>query len=128
MGLAPCGPFLRLATLARHRTCVMGPRASRGGAGRPHPRGEPMGAATILLVDDDETLSRVLRRVLVQQGYTVVEAGTVAGALQVARETPPQLGLLDLRLPDGDGVELARKLTAEGCQFPVILMTAYPLR
>jgi cobalt-zinc-cadmium efflux system membrane fusion protein len=87
-----------------------------------------MGAATILLVDDDETLSRVLRRVLVQQGYTVVEAGTVAGALQVARETPPQLGLLDLRLPDGDGVELARKLTAEGCQFPVILMTAYPLR
>jgi cobalt-zinc-cadmium efflux system membrane fusion protein len=87
-----------------------------------------MGAATILLVDDDETLSRVLRRVLIQQGYTVVEAGTVARALQVARESPPQLGLLDLRLPDGDGVELARKLTAEGCQFPVILMTAYPLR
>jgi cobalt-zinc-cadmium efflux system membrane fusion protein len=87
-----------------------------------------MSAATILLVDDDETLSRVLRRVLGQQGYTVVEAGNVQRALQVARETPPQLGLLDLRLPDGDGVELARKLTEQGARFPVILMTAFPLR
>jgi cobalt-zinc-cadmium efflux system membrane fusion protein len=87
-----------------------------------------MSAATILLVDDDETLSRVLRRVLTQQGYNVVEAGNVARALQVARDTPPQLGLLDLRLPDGDGVELARRLTEAGYGFPVILMTAYPLR
>jgi membrane fusion protein, heavy metal efflux system len=87
-----------------------------------------MSAATILLVDDDETLSRVLRRVLTQQGHTVVEAGTVSRALEAARETPPQLGLLDLRLPDGDGVDLARKLTAEGSPFPLILMTAYPLR
>jgi CheY-like chemotaxis protein/multidrug efflux pump subunit AcrA (membrane-fusion protein) len=87
-----------------------------------------MSANTILLVDDDETLSRVLRRVLTQQGNTVVEAGNVARALQAARESPPQLGLFDLRLPDGDGVELARKLTSEGFSFPVILMTAYPLR
>src|SRR5258708_7352994 len=87
-----------------------------------------MSAATILLVDDDETLSRVLRRVLTQQGHTVVEAGNVARALEVARETPPQLGLLDLRLPDGDGVELANKLQENGARFPLILMTAYPLR
>lgn len=87
-----------------------------------------MSAATILLVDDDETLSRVLRRVLTQQGHTVVEAGNVARALEVARETPPQLGLLDLRLPDGDGVELANKLHENGARFPLILMTAYPLR
>ena len=87
-----------------------------------------MSSATILLVDDDETLSRVLRRVLTQQGYTVVEAGNVAQAIQATREAPPQLGLLDLRLPDGDGVELAKRLTEEGYHFPVILMTAYPLR
>jgi CheY-like chemotaxis protein/multidrug efflux pump subunit AcrA (membrane-fusion protein) len=87
-----------------------------------------MGAATILLVDDDETLGRVLNRVLSQQGHTVVEAGNVARALEAAREAKPQLGLLDLRLPDGDGVELARKLTEQGNRFPLILMTAYPLR
>jgi cobalt-zinc-cadmium efflux system membrane fusion protein len=87
-----------------------------------------MNSPTILLVDDDETLSRVLRRVLTREGYAVVEAGDVARALQAARETPPQLGLIDLRLPDGDGVELARKLVEQGMSFPVILMTAYPLR
>jgi CheY-like chemotaxis protein/multidrug efflux pump subunit AcrA (membrane-fusion protein) len=85
-------------------------------------------AATILLVDDDETLGRVLNRVLTQQGHTVVEAENVARALEAARELKPQLGLLDLRLPDGDGVELARKLGEAGYRFPLILMTAYPLR
>lgn len=87
-----------------------------------------MSKATILLVDDDETLSRVLQRVLTQQGYTVVEAGDVAQALQLARQHEPQLGLLDLKLSDGDGVELARRLKEAGGDFPVILMTAYPLR
>jgi membrane fusion protein, heavy metal efflux system len=48
--------------------------------------------------------------------------------LQTARDSAPQLGLLDLRLPDGDGVELAHKLAEQGAAFPLILMTAYPLR
>ena len=87
-----------------------------------------MSASTILLVDDDEVLSQVLRRVLTQQGYQVVEAGGIAQALEKAGEHPPQLGLFDLRLPDGDGVELARQLDAGGVKFPRILMTAYPLR
>ncbi|HWG44303.1 MAG TPA: response regulator [Gemmataceae bacterium] len=87
-----------------------------------------MSAATILLVDDDEVLSQVLRRVLTRDGYTVVEAGSVAQALERAREQPPSLGLVDLRLPDGDGVELAQKLQQQIGSFPLILMTAYPLR
>jgi cobalt-zinc-cadmium efflux system membrane fusion protein len=85
-------------------------------------------AATILLVDDDEILSQVLRRVLTREGHTVIEAANVAQALQLAREHPLSLGLLDLCLPDGDGVELARRLEAESKQFPLILITAYPLR
>jgi cobalt-zinc-cadmium efflux system membrane fusion protein len=87
-----------------------------------------MSTSTVLLVDDDEVLRQVLRRVLAQQGHRVVEAHDVAGALEAARATPPQLALLDLRLPDGDGVELARKLEEQGGRFPLILMTAYPLR
>ena len=69
-----------------------------------------MSAATILLVDDDEVLSQVLRRVLTREGYTVVQAGNVAEALRAARSNNPQLALLDLCLPDGDGMELARQL------------------
>jgi cobalt-zinc-cadmium efflux system membrane fusion protein len=87
-----------------------------------------MNASTILLVDDDEVLNQVLRRVLTRDGYTVVEAGSVAQALERARAQPPALGLLDLRLPDGDGVELGRQLRKEVGRFPLILMTAYPLR
>lgn len=87
-----------------------------------------MSDATILLVDDDAVLSQVLRRVLSRQGYTVVEASSAADALEMARKHRPQLGLLDLRLPDGDGVELARRLEQEMGRIPLILMTAYPLR
>jgi membrane fusion protein, heavy metal efflux system len=87
-----------------------------------------MSAATILIVDDDEVLSQVLRRVLTREGYRVVEAGSVAQALELTREDKPQLGLLDLSLPDGDGMELAKKLRARGVDCPLILVTAYPLR
>jgi cobalt-zinc-cadmium efflux system membrane fusion protein len=87
-----------------------------------------MSDATILLVDDDPVLSQVLHRVLVRQGYQVVDAGTIADALAQARQQRPSLGLIDLCLPDGDGVELARQLEKEIGPLPLILMTAYPLR
>jgi membrane fusion protein, heavy metal efflux system len=87
-----------------------------------------MTASTILLVDDDEVLRQVLRRVLTRDGYTVVEAGSVAEAVARAREQQPALGLIDLRLPDGDGVEIAQQLAKEGVSFPLLLMTAFPLR
>jgi cobalt-zinc-cadmium efflux system membrane fusion protein len=87
-----------------------------------------MNTITILLVDDDEVLSRVLQRVLAREGYAVLEAGNVAQALQLAHAHRPQLGLFDLALPDGDGVELARQLDDDGLNFPRILITAYPLR
>ncbi len=87
-----------------------------------------MSEPTILLVDDDAVLSQVLRRVLKRQGYQVLEAASVSDALKLAREQHPSLGLVDLCLPDGDGVELARALQQDGQHLPLILMTAYPLR
>ncbi len=87
-----------------------------------------MSGETILLVDDDEVLSQVLRRVLTREGYAVVEAGTAAQAMQLAQDPKIALGLFDLSLPDGDGMDLAHQLQEQGVLFPVILMTAYPLR
>ena len=86
-----------------------------------------MSDATILIVDDDDVLGQILTRVLTQRGYKVERATDAAQALQMAREHPPQLGLLDLCLPDQDGVELARKLRGQVPGLPLILMTAYPL-
>lgn len=83
---------------------------------------------TILVVDDDEVLGGVLRRVLVQQGYEVCLAAGAAQALELARQHRPQLALLDLCLPDGDGLQLAAALRADFPELVLILMTAYPLR
>jgi CheY-like chemotaxis protein len=82
---------------------------------------------TVLVVDDDEVLLQVFSRVLARAGYAVLPAGTVAEALKQAGSAP-DLGLLDLALPDGNGVDLARSLHALSPRLPLILMTAYPPR
>jgi len=82
---------------------------------------------TILVVDDDETLGQVLTRILIRDGYTVVQATSAAQAIQLAREQPPEVAVLDLCLPDGDGVHLAQQLRTRLGELPLILMTAYPL-
>ncbi|MFL5244984.1 MAG: response regulator [Gemmataceae bacterium] len=83
---------------------------------------------TILVVDDDEVLGQVLARVLTRDDRTVVRATSAAQALQLADEQPPQVALVDLCLPDVDGVELAKGLRSRHADVPLILMTAYPLR
>jgi cobalt-zinc-cadmium efflux system membrane fusion protein len=82
----------------------------------------------ILVVDDDEVLAQVVGRVLSQQGFAIRHAATVRRALEMARLRPPGLALLDLCLPDGNGVELARSLRQRHAGLPLLLMTAYPLR
>jgi CheY-like chemotaxis protein/multidrug efflux pump subunit AcrA (membrane-fusion protein) len=88
----------------------------------------PAKPATILVVDDDEVLLQVLSRVLRREGHTVFAVASVAQALESAEQQTPDLALLDLALPDGDGVDLARKLRDRRPRLPMILMTAYPLR
>ncbi len=83
---------------------------------------------SILVVDDDEVLGRILARVLQQQGHAVRRAENAAEALALARDYTPHLVLVDLCLPVTDGVELARQLRKEHPGIHLILMTAYPLR
>ena len=64
---------------------------------------EPM---TILVVEDDDVLRRVLSRVLARGGHTVVAAANVAQAEQLAEQHSPRLALIDCRLLDGQGFEL----------------------
>jgi membrane fusion protein, heavy metal efflux system len=84
--------------------------------------------ATILVVDDDEMLRQVLSRVLTRGGHVVLPATDASQALQLASEHSLQLAIVDLCLPDRDGVELANALRERGASMPLILMTAYPLR
>jgi DNA-binding response OmpR family regulator len=78
-------------------------------------------ATTLLLVEDDEAIGRPLTAALRGQGYDTLWALTAAEALELATEEPPDLVLLDLGLPDLDGVELCRQLRT-GLPAAVIVM------
>lgn len=67
---------------------------------------------TALVVDDHEGFRAFARLILESAGFTVTEAATGAEAASAAAATSPQLVLLDIQLPDTDGFEVARRLTA----------------
>jgi CheY-like chemotaxis protein len=68
---------------------------------------------TILLVEDNETIRRAFAILLEDSGYRVVEAGSGAQALETARRDRPALALMDLGLPDMNGLEVTRRLKAD---------------
>jgi len=77
----------------------------------------------ILIVEDDESLAAVARDGLAHYGYHVTVVGDGATALTAVRQRQPALVVLDLMLPDLDGIEVCRRLRASGGP-PVIMLTA----
>ena len=81
-------------------------------------------AASVLIVDDHGPFRAWARVLLEQAGYAVVgEAADGASAIQVARHTRAKVVLLDIRLPDFDGFEVARRLSAEPSTPAVVLIS-----
>ncbi len=78
----------------------------------------------LLVVDDDRALRDVLRRALTLAGYDVRLAETGAGALSDVAGTVPDAVVLDVGLPDIDGLEVCRLLRREGNRVPVLMLTA----
>ena len=79
--------------------------------------------ARILVVDDDRQLLRALRITLTARGYDVTLAADAGSAIAAATRTPPDVVLLDLGLPDMDGVEVARRIRAWSAT-PIIVLSA----
>jgi DNA-binding NtrC family response regulator len=79
----------------------------------------------ILLVEDKESLRRVLRLTLESAGYTVAEAEDARDAAQALAREPFRLVLTDLRMPHGSGLDVLRASKAADAEVPVVLMTAY---
>jgi two-component system KDP operon response regulator KdpE len=77
----------------------------------------------ILIVEDDPQLRRFLRTALGVQDYRLVEAETVREALIAATTHNPELILLDIGLPDGDGIDLTRRVR-EWSRVPIIVISA----
>jgi two-component system, OmpR family, phosphate regulon response regulator OmpR len=79
---------------------------------------------TILLVDDDTEMRRMLATYLVGRGFIVVQANDGEDALRQVARARPDLVLSDQMMPRMDGLELVRRLRAAGDQLPVVMMTA----
>lgn len=77
----------------------------------------------VLLVEDEEVFARAVTKRLKQAGYDCEAAPTIANGRALARQFQPDIVLLDMRLPDGNGLELLSDFTANA--IPVIVMTAY---
>ena len=82
----------------------------------------------IVVVDDHEVVRRGLVRLLDRPGFDVVaEAGTAAEALEAVRRDAPDLVVMDLRLPDGSGIEACRRIRSEFPATSVVILTMYPI-
>ena len=80
-------------------------------------------AVRVLVVDDQPTVTEVVERYLLREGYDVSIAADGAEALRLAGEWAPDLVVLDLMLPIVDGLEVCRRLRKE-TQVPIIMLTA----
>jgi two-component system response regulator PilR (NtrC family) len=93
----------------------MKPGERRGNAAR----------ATVLVVDDEADIRELLELTLVRMGLGVESAGSVAEAKALIDARKFELCLTDMRLPDGEGLELVRHVAARGADIPVAVITAH---
>ena len=92
---------------------------------RSKPTGYVIMQGTVLIVDDEKQLASFLERLLVNKGFDVHVAQTAAEARRKMGSCFPDVALMDLRLPDADGMELMSSLIKEHPDTSFIVMTAY---
>jgi two-component system, OmpR family, response regulator len=86
---------------------------------------EPVeGVLRLLLIEDDTALARGVEAALLQSGYAVTVATTAADALSYARAHDFDVGVLDLGLPDRDGLDLLSELRSQRVAFPILILSA----
>ena len=80
---------------------------------------------TVLVVDDEERIRSSLRGILGDEGFRVVDTGDAPGVMDLIHRESPALVLLDVWMPDLDGIELLRRIKAEQPQVPVIMISGH---
>jgi len=78
----------------------------------------------ILLVEDDRSLAQALQRALQKQGYGVNAVASGTAALHVIDVETPDIVILDLGLPDMDGIDVLKRAREKYCDLPILLLTA----
>jgi DNA-binding response OmpR family regulator len=85
-----------------------------------------MSARTVLVVEDDPSIRKLLTLTLKRDGYASMEATSVSSAMDAVRRQKPDLVLLDVNLPGGTGFDVLRMLREihSGAELPVIILSA----
>jgi DNA-binding NtrC family response regulator len=82
-------------------------------------------AVTVLVVDDDIAVCRILHRMLTDEHYQVQISQSVADALRSIEEKPFDAYVMDYKLPDGTGLDVAERIRSKGSEAPIILISGY---
>jgi UDP-3-O-acyl N-acetylglucosamine deacetylase len=80
---------------------------------------------TILVVDDEDQIRHTLRGVLSDEGFEVVEASNGRRALELLERTTPRLAIVDIWMPEVDGIELVRRMRAQAPGVPIIVISGH---
>lgn len=80
---------------------------------------------SLLIVDDDLTLCRTLKRVMMNRGFVATVAHSVEQAIWLAEENPPEYAIVDLNMPGGSGLALIQKLKKFDEQTAIVVLTGY---
>ena len=81
--------------------------------------------ATVLVIDDEEKLRKLLVRIIGLEGYTMLESADLATAKRIITDKKPDIILCDVKLPDGNGIDFCLKAKERLPQSEIILLTAY---
>jgi two-component system, NtrC family, response regulator HydG len=84
-----------------------------------------MNKLSVLVLDDDVAVCRILNRILSEEEYQVSTSQTVKDAVAAIREKPFDAYVLDFRLPDGSGLDVAQTLRSNGSEAPIIFISGY---
>lgn len=84
-----------------------------------------MSKKQILIADDDPSIRLLLRKFLESEGYETAEAKSGGEVLRILPALTPDLLIMDLRMPEWDGIEVMKKLGEQNLKVPIMLMTAY---
>jgi two-component system response regulator HydG len=79
----------------------------------------------VLVVDDDNGVCRIVERMLSDEQYQVQTSQSVADALRVIEQKPFDAYVMDYKLPDGSGLDVAERIRSKGSEVPIILMSGY---
>ncbi len=84
-----------------------------------------MNVTNVLVVDDDLAMCRMLQRMLSDDQHKVQTSQSVSDALEEVEQKPFDVYVMDYKLPDGSGLDVAERIRSKGSEAPIILMSGY---